>query len=197
MIVQLTGILASKAPDSCVIDVGGVGYGVLVSLTTFASLPESGEKASLSIYTHVREDQFVLYGFSSPHERLLFQRLIGVSGVGPKTALAILSGIPASNLVDAIGSEDRLRLSTIPGVGKKTAERIIVELKDRISKDAAFSSAQPATSRGRLHEDAVSALTNLGYARAVAEEAIRKSGLSDGMPIEDLIRSALKELCRV
>ncbi len=196
MIVQLTGVVASKSPDSCVIDVGGVGYGVLVSLGTFASLPDIGEKTTLSIHTHVREDQFVLYGFSCPEERTIFQRLIGVSGVGPKTALAILSGIPAPNLVEAIGGEDRVRLSSIPGVGKKTAERIIVELKDRMARDPSFSSSLPSSSRGRLEEDALSALTNLGYPRAVAEGAIRKAGSADGMPIEELIRSALKELCR-
>lgn len=197
MIAHLTGTLAAKAPDRCVIDVGGVGYGILVSLTTFAALPETGQRASLVIHTHVREDQLLLYGFASPEERLLFQRLIGVSGVGPKTALAILSGLPAEHLVEAIGSEDRARLSTIPGVGKKTAERIIMELKDRIARDVPCASPGPATSRGRMHEDAVSALVNLGYPRLVAEGALRKITWSDGMPLEEAIRAALKELCRV
>ncbi len=197
MISQLTGTLVAKSPESCVIDVGGVGYGVLVSLTTFAELPEAGQKATLSIHTHVREDQLLLYGFASAEERALFQKLIGVSGVGPKTALAILSGLPAGHLVDAIGSEDRLRLSTIPGVGKKTAERIIVELKDRICRDATLSRSLPPSSKSRLHEDAISALVNLGYGRPVADEAVRKVASGGELPLDETIRAALKELCRV
>ena len=196
MIAQLTGTLVTKAPDHCVIDVNGVGYAVLVSLSTFAALPEAGERAKLVIHTHVREDQLLLYGFAAPEERLLFQKLIGVSGVGPKTALAILSGLPAGPLVEAISAEDRARLATIPGVGKKTAERIIVELKDRIAKDVSFASPGPAGSRGRMRDDALSALVNLGYPRTVADEALRNIAWTEGIPIEEAIRAALKELCR-
>lgn len=197
MIAQLTGMLVAKAPDHCVIDVNGVGYSIHVSLTTFAALPEAGAMASLAIHTYVREDQLLLYGFATAQEKALFQRLIGISGVGPKTALAILSGLPADHLIDAIGAEDHARLSTIPGVGKKTAERIIIELKDRVARDATLAAAAHATPRGRRYEDVVSALTNLGYARAVAEAAIRKASWSEAMPIEEAIRAALKELCRV
>ena len=197
MISQLTGTLISKAPDGCVIDVGGVGYGVVVSLGTFAALPDAGARMTLVIHTHVREDQLLLYGFSTPEERTIFQRLIGVSGVGPKTALAILSGLPAHHLVDAIAAEDKARLSTIPGVGKKTAERIIIELKDRLARDVALSPGAAPAGPARLREDAVSALTNLGYGRPIAEEALRKIKWTDGMPLEDAIRAALKELCRI
>ena len=128
MIALLTGTVSSKAPDHCVIDVGGVGYKVLVSLTTFGSLPEVGSTLSLQIHTYVREDQLELFGFSSPEERELFQRLISISGVGPKMALGVLSGLPPRELAEAIGNEDHVRLTRIPGVGRKTADRIIVEL---------------------------------------------------------------------
>jgi len=195
MIALLTGTLVEKAPNRCIIDVNGVGYGVLVSLNTFAWLPEVGGRASLCIHTHVREDMLELYGFATPEERSIFQRLIGVSGIGPKTALAILSGLSAERLVEAISAEDRATLATIPGVGRKTAERIIVELKDRLG---AIASARPAPSAGAaLFEDAVSALVNLGYGRPAAEAAMRKVNPTEGMRIEDAIRAALKELCRV
>lgn len=196
MIELLTGILVTKEPHHCIVDVNGVGYGVSLSLTTFAALPEVGGQIKLNIYTHVREDQFTLFGFATPEEKVLFQKLIGVSGVGPKTALAMLSGIPSNHLVEAISSEDKARLSTIPGVGKKTAERIIIELRDKIRKDVSIISPSFVSERGRNYEDIVSALTNLGYQRGVAELALKKSGWSDEMSIEDSIRSALKELCR-
>lgn len=197
MIALLTGILVQKTPENCVIDVGGVGYSVHTSLTTFAVLPDIGREVKINIYTHVREDQLVLYGFTSIEEKAIFQRLIAVSGVGPKTALAILSGIPATHLAEAIANEDRARLSTIPGVGKKTAERIIVELKDRLAKDFAIFTGGPVSERGRLYEDTVSALTNLGYLRHTAEGTLKKIKWSGQMPIEEAIKAALKELCRV
>lgn len=196
MIALLTGTLISKAPDHCVIDVNGVGYRVILSLTTFAALPDAGSKMSLNIFTYVREDQLVLYGFTSQEEKMLFQRLISISGVGPKTAISMLSGIPAVHLVEAIRSEDIARLSTIPGVGKKTAERIIVELKDRIAREFATIGSREPTGRGRMYEDVVSALTNLGYPRVTADSTLKKISWSENMPIEDAIKSALKELCR-
>lgn len=196
MIAHLTGILSSKSPDHCIIDVGGVGYRVHISLTTFSVLPEVGEKLTLVVYTHVREDQFLLYGFSTTDERALFQRLINISGVGPKTALTIFSGIPPNQLVEAITTEDRARLSMIPGVGKKTAERIIVDLKDRLAREFP-SPVSGGTTQGQLREDVVSALVNLGYRRQVAENALRDASLPEAMPIEDAIRTVLKELCRV
>lgn len=195
MISLITGTLVTKQPGQCVVEAAGVGYGASISLSTFAALPENGSTCRLHIHTYVREDQITLYGFATPDEKALFLKLIAVSGVGPKTALAILSGIPADHLVDAIANEDRAHLSTIPGIGKKTAERIIVELKDRIARDMPISTS-PHSQRGRIYEDAVSALTNLGYHRQIAEGALKKAKWSDDMPIEDAIRFALKELCR-
>lgn len=195
MIGFLSGSIISKFPDHCVIDVGGVGYTVSVSLSTFAGLPEIGSQTKLLVHTHVREDILALYGFATEEEKSLFLKLIGISGVGPKTALAILSGFPVADLVEAIGCENRALLSTIPGVGRKTAERIIVELKDRIARETPSRTA-PQSARGRLFEDVVSALTNLGYQRVVAESALKRAGWSDTMSIEDAIRAGLKELCR-
>lgn len=197
MISQLTGILAAKTPDHCTIDVGGVGYGVSVSLTTFAKLPELGHQMRLAIHTYVREDQLLLYGFATDEERILFQKLIAISGVGPKTALAILSGLPAGHLIDAISTEDRARLSTIPGVGKKTAERIIIELKDRLARDTNLLASTTLVLRGKLSKEVLSALINLGYPRTTAERALSKVHLVDEMPIEAAIKAALKELCRM
>lgn len=197
MIAHLTGTLLAKAPDHCVVDVSGVGYSVHISLSTYASLPEIGTTSKLSIHTHVREDQLLLYGFATPEEKAIFQRLITISGVGPKTALSILSGIPVAHLIEAISQEDRARLGTIPGIGKKTAERIIIELKDRLAKEFPGGALSPVSERGRAYEDAVSALTNLGYTRPVADNALKKIKWSDTMAIEEAIKMALKELCRV
>lgn len=195
MIEFLSGNLIAKSSDRCVIDVNGVGYGVSVSLSTLATLPQIGEPAKLNIHTHVREDQLMLYGFASTDEKVLFEKLIAVSGVGPKTALAILSGIPVPQLVNAISQEDKLRLSTIPGIGKKTAERIIIELKDRLAKGFSMNLGGTVTCT-QGYEDALSALMNLGYQRMIAESALKKVGFKESMPLEDAIRSALKELCR-
>jgi Holliday junction DNA helicase RuvA len=196
MIVHLTGTLRAKEPSHCIVDVGGVGYGVHVSLTTFGELPENGTSVSLPIYTYVREDQLVLYGFNSSEERLLFQRLIAVSGVGPRTALAVLSGLPPVELARAISQSDSARLTTIPGIGRKTAERMIVELKDTLGRELAALSPQGASPVPRIQNDTLSALTNLGYPRAAAERAITKAGITESMLIEEAIRLALKELCR-
>jgi holliday junction DNA helicase RuvA len=197
MIVQLTGKLASKLPDHCIVDVSGVGYGVQLSLATFSALPEIGEVLKLEIYTHVREDQLNLFGFASPEEKDLFKKLISISGVGPKMALGILSGLPTTQLVKAIGSEDRDRLTKIPGVGKKTAERIIIELKDKISIDHSIITSTPGSEliANRL-DGAISALVNLGYKQQTAEDCLKKLKPSEAAPIEEIIRLALKELCR-
>lgn len=197
MIVQLTGTLVGKEPDRCVIDVGGVGYGVRLSLTTFGRLPEVGEEARLQIHTHVREDQLDLYGFADGEEKGLFQKLIAISGVGPRMALAILSGLPSDELVAAIGGGNRERLTRIPGVGKKTAERIIIELKDRLAaapQRGPLATAIAAGTDSRV-EEALSALTNLGYQRAAAESALARINDPAERPLEELIRSALRELC--
>jgi Holliday junction DNA helicase RuvA len=197
MIVQLTGRLVHKEPGSCVIDVGGVGYGVVVSLHAFASLPESGSSVCMPVHTHVREDQLLLYGFQSAEERSLFRKLIAVGGIGPKTAMAVLSGLPPPDLVEAISRGDSARLSTIPGIGRKTAERMIVELRDMLAREPrAYAGGEAAAGLG-VREGAISALMNLGYARPVADGALRRSKIPDGAPIEEVIKVALRELCRV
>lgn len=197
MISRLTGTLAHKEPGHCIIDVGGVGYCVHTSLATFGMLPELNCELRLDIHTYVREDQLQLFGFTTPEEKTMFQRLIAISGVGPKMAMAILSGLPTDSLIQAIAGGDHLRLSTIPGVGKKTADRIIVELKDRLPRDFDIAGKKLQTGVKGVHEDAVSALVNLGYKRQVAEGTLIKIKPSDDMRIEDVIRSALQELNRL
>ena len=169
MIARLRGKLMEKEPARVVIDVNGVGYEVFVPLTTFTAMPESGAEVSLDIYTHVREDIIALYGFSSKQERRVFERLIGISGIGPRLAITILSGGSVEGLVSAIRRSDLARLTAIPGVGKKTAERIVVELKDKL-KDMTEEALKPT-----VEVDVVSALENLGYSRAMIEAAIRRA----------------------
>lgn len=174
MIARLKGTLVEKSPSRLIVDVGGVGYDVLVPLSTFYGLGEAGSAVALRIHTHVREDIIALYGFASPLEQDLFERLISISGIGPKLALSVLSGIDPAELVRAIRTQDVVRLTRIPGVGKKTAERIGLELKDRMPQ--APQSAVPGTDEGapqdRRRDDLLSAMTNLGYQRQVAEKAI-------------------------
>ena len=193
MIVNLTGTLLKKDHSCCVIDVGGVGYGVRTSLNALETMPEVGERVNLPVHTYVREDQMVLFGFSSEEERALFLKLIQISGIGPKIAMAVLSGLPPANLVKTIDAGDSARLATIPGIGKKTAERMVVELKGSLARDPQLA---PAVGEASVLEDATSALANLGYPRQTAEVALRKAGVKDGMQIEEAIRAALKELCR-
>ena len=169
MIARLRGKLAEKEPNRVVVDVNGVGYEVFVPLTTYTALPESGADVSVDIYTHVREDIIALYGFSSRQERRVFERLISISGIGPRLAITILSGGSVEGLVGAIKRGDLARLTSIPGVGKKTAERIVVELKDKL-KDVAEEAAKPT-----VEVDVVSALENLGYSRAMIEGAVRRA----------------------
>lgn len=194
MIAQLTGTLTHKSPQQLVLDVGGVGYAIIVSLNTFSMLPEEGKDISLAVHTYVREDQLVLYGFSSAEEKEMFGKLIAVSGIGPKVALAILSGLPPAHLATAITTEDAARLNAIPGVGKKTAERIIVDLKDKLSRDGKLPEAVRLDSGGTTYHDALSALTNLGYTRVAAEKALRTIDWSENPALETSIRTALKEL---
>ncbi len=195
MIVNLSGVLLEKEPGHCVVDVGGVGYGVRVSLSTFGQLPDVGKEVKLPIHTYVREDQLVLYGFSTAGERVLFCKLISISGVGPKIALAVLSGLPPDDLVEAIGSGDAARLSGIPGIGKKTASRMIVELKGMLPDDLKIGGGASSATRS-IRIDAVSALMNLGYSKTHAESALDKVELTDDTTIEEAIRTGLKELCK-
>jgi Holliday junction DNA helicase RuvA len=195
VIARLSGKLIEKSPNRLVIDVGGVGYDVLVPLSTFYGLGDAGSAVTLRVHTHVREDMIALYGFASELEQDLFERLIGVSGIGPKLALAVLSGIDTGELVRAIRSQDVARLTRIPGIGKKTAERIGLELKDRLPEAAAAPAG--AEDPGGLRDDLVSALVNLGYNRQVAEKAI-DAGLkrAPAAPFEDLLRDILRGLVR-
>ena len=173
MIAHLRGRLLEKSPGQAVIDVSGVGYLVLVSLPTYATFPEDGGEAVLDIYTHVREDVIQLYGFSTKRERSIFERLMQISGIGPRLALTILSGSSVSGLIASIKREDLARLTSIPGVGKKTAERIVLELKDKL-RDFEVEESMSGS-----EADVISAMENLGYNRALIETGIRRA-LSGG-----------------
>ena len=196
MIARLKGILVEKSPNRVVVDVGGVGYDVLVPLSTFYGLGEAGSDVALRVHTHVREDVIALYGFSSGLEQDLFERLIAINGIGPKLALAVLSGIDPGELVRAIRAQDVARLTRIPGVGKKTAERIGLELKDRLPHATASSEA-PAAAGDDRRVDLLSALTNLGYKGAIAETAVDAAvKRAPDAPFEDLLRDILRGMMK-
>lgn len=195
MIAQLTGTLVEKQPQRLMVDVGGVGYDVIVPLSTFYGLGEPGSRVVLRIHTHVREDALQLYGFGTALEQSLFERLISVSGIGPKVALAVLSGIEPAELMRAIRSADVARLTRIPGVGKKTAERVVLELKDRLPKAATAEPAGEAPEGDELRADLLSALGNLGYQRAAVEKTLDKVLRSaEDRAFEPLLRATLKTL---
>jgi Holliday junction DNA helicase RuvA len=197
MIANLRGRLVSKLPSRLVIDVNGVGYDVHVPVSTFYSVGDVGAEVSLRIHTHVREDTLSLFGFASRLERDLFERLIGVNGVGPKLALAVLSGIEALDLVQAVRLGEHARLYAVPGVGRKTAERIGLELKDKLPAPAAGDTdgARPGPN-GDLRGDVLSALLNLGYQRPVAERAAAAALRGGPGDFEATLRIALRELTR-
>jgi Holliday junction DNA helicase RuvA len=196
MIAQLTGILAQKKADRVIIDIQGVGYEVLIPFSTYYELGGSGETVSLQIHTHVREDTLTLYGFRTAEEKRLFMELIQVSGIGPKLGVTILSGLPVDALVEAVSAADIGRLSSIPGVGKKTAERMVLEMKDKIPKlFPEMESAEVLGSGGILHQDVVSALVNLGYPKNKAEVAVSKVTKKEDVDRFDLLlKKALREL---
>lgn len=199
MIGRLSGIVLEKRPDRALVDASGVGYELHVPLGTYASLPGIGESAILHVHTHVREDAILLFGFATPEEKTLFERLITVSGVGPKVALAILSGLPLAELVGAIAAQDVRRLSTIPGVGRKLAERLGVELKEKVAgivRGGAADPGDPAAPAGGLFEDAVGALLNLGYRRPQAEAAVKAAAETAGDDLSALLPAALRLLSR-
>jgi len=196
MIAHLRGRLLEKGPQDVVIDVAGVGYRVMIPVSTFYRLGDPGSEIALRIYTHVREDALQLYGFGSAREQRLFQQLIGVTGVGPRLALAILSGIEPPDLVAALRGGDVPRLSRTPGVGRKTAERLVLELKDKVQPEPADAATEsPAPAAAGPAEDLVSALLHLGYTRADAERGAERA-LRDGVDdrFEDLLRRALQLL---
>jgi Holliday junction DNA helicase RuvA len=172
MIAHLRGRILEKHPSHVILEAAGVGYEVTISVPSFSGLPAEGAEVSLYIHTHVREDMLALYGFLRREEKQLFERLIGVSGIGPKLAITVLSGIAADALVTALRGNDLTALTRIPGVGKKTAERMVLELRDKLDGFSAAPAPRPAT---RMEEDVVSALVNLGYQRTPAEQAVRRA----------------------
>jgi Holliday junction DNA helicase RuvA len=198
VIAHLRGRLLDKQPNRIVIDVNGVGYDVSVPLSTFYGLGDEGAEIALRIHTHVREDALSLYGFATLLELAVFERLIGISGIGPKLALAVLSGIETPDLVRAIERADVARLTAIPGVGKKTSERIIVELKDRLPHlRPEPAGASGAAAPSELRDDVLSALVNLGYHRPLSEKAVDaavKASPEGGF--EQTLKQALRELAR-
>ncbi len=198
MIANLRGRLVSKLPSRLVIDVNGVGYDVHVPVSTFYSVGDVGAEVSLRIHTHVREDTLSLFGFATKLELDLFERLIAISGVGPRLALSVLSGIEPPDLVRAIGNGDVARLTAIPGVGKKTAERIVLELRDKLPVAVAADEPQEdaAPADGDLRGDVLSALLNLGYHRPLAERAAAAALEGGDGSFEQTLRQALRELAR-
>ena len=186
MIAHLRGKLLAKHPNQAVLETAGVGYDVTISVPTYSDLPAVGAEVALHIHTHVREDVIALYGFLRPAEKLLFEKLIAVSGIGPKLAITVLSGMPAQDIAGAIRGNDVARLTRIPGIGKKTAERMVLELRDKMP-EAGTAAAPPVSAMSAQEEDVLSALINLGYQRSVAEKALAavvkngKSGSFDAM----------------
>lgn len=206
MIAHLSGKLIDKHATSVVLDVNGVGYEVTIPVTTFYDLEEAGQTVSLRIYTHVREDALQLFGFKTLRERELFTLLISVSGIGPKSAIAMLSGMNADEIITAIRQNNLARLTSIPGLGKKTAERLVIELRDKMTQLsspalddqlASPTAAGAAGSEDALREDALSALINLGYQRAAAEKvvtgAMQEGG---GLSVELILRRSLRNLSK-
>ena len=202
MIAHLRGSILEKHPNRIVVDVNGVGYDVFVPLSTFYGLGDPDSDIALRIHTHVREDAITLYGFATLLEQELFERLIGVSGIGPKLALAVLSGIEPIELLRAIEHGDIARLTGIPGVGKKTSERIVLELKDRLPRAqvATVAAGAAAPDARGLRDDVLSALVNLGYHRPLAEKAVEAAtkmlGSTSDAGFEHLLKQALRELAK-
>ena len=207
MIAHLTGTLLSKQATSVIVDVSGVGYEVTIPLSTFYDLEDVNSPVQLRIYTHVREDTLQLYGFKTARERELFLKIISVSGIGPKLGITLLSGMSADEMIASIRTNNLARLTLIPGVGRKTAERLIMELREKVAE---LSSAQleeelgaqadvsAAATEDTVRADALSALLNLGYQRSAAEKAI-DSALGEGgdLTVESILRRSLKKLARV
>ncbi len=195
MIAHIRGKLLTRQPSQAIVEAAGVGYDIAISVTTFTALPPEGNEVSLHIHTQVREDTLALYGFLTRDEKRVFERLITVSGVGPKLAITILSGLPAERLVSALRGQDHAMLTRIPGVGKKLSERLVVELKDKLEDMATTTPAMQ--SAGPAADDVLSALVNLGYSRPSAQKAIETAAAKDKSSAEDfehLFRAALSAI---
>jgi Holliday junction DNA helicase RuvA len=196
MIAHLRGKLLAKHPNQAIVETAGVGYDVTISVPTFSDLPAVGTEVALHIHTHVREDLIALYGFLRPSEKLLFEKLITVSGIGPKLAITILSGMAADQMVSAIRGNDVTRLIRIPGIGKKTAERMVLELRDKLPP-AGPPSAPAIPARSETEEDVLSALVNLGYQRPAAEQALAAVAREEGAKsFDQMFRSVLGRLSK-
>jgi len=205
MIAHLSGTLLSKEPNSVIVDVGGVGYEVTIPISTFYDLEEPGSIVKLRIYTHVREDALQLYGFKTVRERELFLRIISVSGIGPKLGITLLSGMSAEEMITSIRANNLARLTLIPGVGKKTAERLVMELRDKLTalsdEPETASGTAPAggitTPEDETHSDVLSALLNLGYQRTAAEKAVTGAFDEGGeITVESILRRSLRKLAK-
>lgn len=205
MIAHLSGTLLAKQATSVILDVGGVGYEVTIPVTTFYDMEDAGALISLRIYTHVREDALQLFGFKTARERELFMLLISVTGIGPKSGIAMLSGLNAAEIITAIRTNNLARLTSIPGVGRKTAERLVIELRDRMTalsspaldEDLAVPEAGAPPSEDSLREDALSALANLGYQKAAAEKAVTQALAEGGdLSLDLLLRRSFRFLSK-
>lgn len=196
MIAHLRGKLLVKHPNRIVIETGGVGYEVTISVSSFSDLPASGSEVSLHIYTHVRQDVIALYGFLDPAEKELFEKLMTVSGIGAKLAITLLSGMAADAMVGAIRANDVARLTKVPGIGKKTAERMVLELRDKLPAAKESATSRPAA-KDPLEEDVVSALVNLGYAAPAAQQALASlSQTGKAKSFDSAFREALAVLSK-
>jgi Holliday junction DNA helicase RuvA len=204
LIAQLSGKLVFKQPNTVIIDVGGVGYEATIPVSTFYELGEPGTNVSLKIHTHVREDLIQLYGFWTTREKELFSKLTSVSGVGPKLAITMLSGMPAAELIQAITGNDLVRLTAMPGVGRKTAERVVVELRDKLAALSILErevepvvSSDAAPAGAVVRDDTIAALMSLGYPKAMAERAVTEAIREEGeRTIEAVLKRSLKRLSR-
>jgi Holliday junction DNA helicase RuvA len=194
MIAHLRGKLISKHPNQAIVEAGGVGYDVVISVPTFSELPGLNAEVSLFIHTHVREDALALFGFLRAQEKQLFEKLLSVSGIGPKLAITILSGMHAEAMIAAIKGNNIASLTRIPGIGKKTAERMVLELRDKL--DTFSVSAEITAAATPVEEDVISALVNLGYQRPMAEKALAKLGNVSGESFDTLFRKAMSALAK-
>ncbi len=198
MIAHLTGVLIEKQPGSVVVDVGGIGYQLAIPLSTFYDLGDPGSRVELHVHTHVREDTLALFGFRTALEKALFGRLIAVNGVGPRTAIAVLSGLGTEDLIGAVRRRDAARLASVPGIGRKTAERIVLDLADRIEDLGGPGTGMGQGAGSEPRQDLVSALVNLGYnartATQTADRVLKEAGTDPEFP--DLLRRSLRNLSR-
>ena len=197
MIAHLRGLLLAKSPNLIIVECAGVGYEVAISVATFSALPDDGVQVALHVYTNVREDQIALFGFAETQEKRLFEKLLTISGIGPKLAITVLSGISSERLVAAIRGGDHATLTRIPGIGKKTAERVVLELKDKLEDMAVPVAAGAVTHHGPAGDDAISALVNLGYQRPVAQKAVEAALARDAAlngNFDGLFRAAMSAI---